>query len=120
VLIVVAVVVQLRGTAKDVGFQTSLLKQAFVADAGWPASVPPEVMEAKALLAQHSDAQAPIALGAGLKDDPLLLQRMWEGLYPLRLHDADGGRMLFKAGAPERAGCTVIARSEHVVLADCL
>lgn len=118
-LIGALLVVGLRGIAKDVHFSGALLKQAFVADAGWAQSVPPEVVEARALLAQHPDDAATLALGPGLKDDPLLQQRMWEGLYPLRLHEAERGRMLWKTPGPQRPGCTELARSERLVLVDC-
>lgn len=118
-LIGAALVVGLRGIAKDVDFSGALLRQAFVADAGWPESVPPEVAEARALLAQHHDGGVPLALGPGLKDDSLLQQRLWEGLYPMRLHEADNGRMLWKTPGPQRPGCTRIAGGERLVLVDC-
>ncbi|WP_312326598.1 hypothetical protein [Stenotrophomonas sp.] len=118
-LIGALLLVGLRGIARDVHFSSALLNQAFVADAGWAQSVPLEVVEARALLALHSGDAAPLALGRGLKDDPLLQQRMWEGLYPLRLHEAERGRMLWKTPGPQGPGCTELARSERLVLVDC-
>lgn len=109
----------LWGIAKDVQFRAPLLGKAFAVDAGLDASVPPEVLEARALMVRHPTAGAPLALGPGLQDDPLLQQRLWEALYPTRLHEAQSGRMLWKTPGPDRLNCTVIERSEHLVLADC-
>ncbi|MET4574116.1 hypothetical protein ABIA68_002994 [Stenotrophomonas rhizophila] len=118
-LIGALLLVGLRGIARDVHFSGALLNQAFVADAGWIHSVPPEVVEARTLLAQHHDGGVPLALGPGLEDDSLLQQRLWEGLYPMRLHEADNGRMLWKTPGPQRPGCTRIAGGERLVLVDC-
>ncbi len=119
-VIAAALAVGVRGIAKDVHVDRSLLGQAFVADAGWTQSVPPEVVEARQLLAQHHAGDMPVALGPALKNDPLLQQRLWEGLYPTRLHDAAHGRMLWNTPGPQQPGCTEIARSERIVLVDCL
>ncbi|WP_210132052.1 hypothetical protein [Stenotrophomonas rhizophila] len=118
-VIAAALAVGLRGIAKDVHFDGSLLGQVFIADAGWTQSVPPEVVEARQLLAQHHDGNLPVALGPGLKKDPLLQQRLWEGLYPTRLHDAAHGRILWNTPGPQQPGCLEIARSERIVLVDC-
>ena len=118
VLIALGIAVSLRGIAKDVHFERPLLAQALTADAGFAASVPPEVAESRALLQAHP-SEAPLALGAGLNDDPLLQQRHWEALYPVRLHEAHSGRMLWKAPGPDRTDCTELGRSDRVVLVDC-
>jgi hypothetical protein len=114
-----ALVGALRGIAKDVHFRVALLGEAFVADAGWMQSVPREVVEARQLLAGQNAVNGPVALEPGLKGDSLLQQRMWEGLYPIHLHDADHGRMLWMTPGPQRPGCTEIARSERIVLVHC-
>lgn len=118
VLIALGIAVSLRGIAKDVHFERPLLAQAFKADAGFAASVPLEVAESRALLQAHP-SEAPLALGGGLSDDPLLQQRHWEALYPARLHEAQSGRMLWKVPGPDRTDCTDIGRSDRVVLVDC-
>lgn len=114
-----AIAVSLSGIAKDVHFSAPLLGQAFTAGAGFDVAVPPEVVEARALMARHPSSAAPLALGPGLQDDPLLQQRLWEALYPSRLHEAQSGRMLWKVPGPDRPGCTEIGRSERLVLVDC-
>ncbi|WP_421569142.1 hypothetical protein [Stenotrophomonas sp. PD6] len=113
-----ALVVGLRGIAKDVDFSGSLLRQAFVADAGWTESVPPEVVEARELL-RHEPSGEPVALASGLWEDPLVRERLWDGLYPRRVHWADKGLMLWRAPGPQQPNCTEIARSERIVLVDC-
>lgn len=117
-LIAVAVFVSIRGIAKDVHFQSELLGQAFSADAGFEASVPVEVAEARALIEEHPST-LPLALAPQLQSDPLLQQRLWEALYPVRLHEAQSGRMLWEVPGPDRADCTEIGRSDRVVLVDC-
>jgi len=113
-----ALLVGLRGIAKDVHFDSTLLRQAFVADAGWVESVPPEVVEARELL-RHEHSGAPIALAPGLWEDPLVRERLWDGLYPRRVHWADKGLMLWRTPGPQQPNCTEIARSERIVLVDC-
>lgn len=117
-LIGAALVVGLCGIAKDVDFNGALLRQAFVADAGWTESVPPEVVEARELL-RHEQSGAPIALASGLWEDPLVRERLWDGLYPRRIHWADKGLMLWRTPGPQQPNCTEIARSERIVLVDC-
>jgi hypothetical protein len=114
-----ALVVGLRGIAKDVQFSGSLLGQAFVADAGWMQSVPPEVVEARELLARHDPDRRPISLDRGLWEDPLVRERLWDGLYPRRVVWAERGLMLFRTAGPVPGHCTEIARSERIVLVDC-
>lgn len=109
----------LRGIADDVHFNAASLTQAFTADAGWEASVPREVVEARQMLERHDARRSSIALEPKLEADPLLRQRMWEGLYPQRLHESTTGLMLWKAPGPSASACTVIERSELLVLADC-
>lgn len=113
-----ALVVGLRGIAKDVQFSGPLLRQAFVADAGWTESVPPEVVEARALL-RHEQSGAPVSLAPGLWEDPLVRERLWDGLYPRRVHWASNGLMLWRTPGPQRPECTEISRSERIVLVDC-
>lgn len=117
-LIAAAVFVSMRGIAKDVHFQSGLLGQTFAADAGFEASVPVEVVDARALIQQHPSTR-PLALAPQLQSDPLLQQRLWEALYPVRLHEAQSGRMLWKVPGPDRTDCTEIGRSDRVVLVDC-
>lgn len=114
-----AIAASLHGIAKDVDFRVALLGQAFAADAGFAASVPAEVVQARPLLAAHPAPDVPLALAPGLVEDPLLEQRLGETLYPVRLHYAQRGRMLWMAPGPKRADCTVIGRSDSLVLADC-
>ena len=118
-LIGAALLVGLRGIAKDIEFDRSLLGQAFVADAGWTRSVPVEAVEARELLAVHDPDRRPIALDRSLWEDPLVRERLWDGLYPRRVVWGERGLMLFRAGAPVPDRCTHIARSERIVLVDC-
>ncbi len=117
--IAVAIIASLHGIAKDVGFRMDLLGQAFRADAGFAASVPREVVQARGLVAAHPAPGVLLALAPGLVEDPLLEQRLGETLYPVRLHYAQRGRMLWKLPGPQRAGCTEIGRSDSLVLAHC-
>lgn len=39
--------------------------------------------------ARSQVAPSLLSLGQGLKDDPLIQQRMWEALYPVRFSDTD-------------------------------
>lgn len=112
-------VIALRGIADDVGFSRALLSQSLMADAGFDVSVPQEVIDARGLLHQYEPGTGPVALGPGLHDHPLLHQRMAEALYPVRLHESTSGRMIWMAPGPDAPGCTVIGRSDTVVLADC-
>ena len=118
-LIGALLLVGLRGIGKDIHFDVSLLRQAFNAGAGWKESVPPEVVEARELLYHHGDASVPVALGLGLWEDPLVRERLWDGLYPRRIHWADKGLMLWRTPGPQLPNCTEIARSERIVLVDC-
>lgn len=118
-LIGALLLVGLRGIAKDVHFDGALLRQAFAADAGWTESVPPEVVEARELLARHDQTERPIALAPGLWEDPLVRERLWDGLYPRRIHWADKGLMLWRTPGPQQPNCTEISRSERIVLVDC-
>ncbi|HCQ47897.1 MAG TPA: hypothetical protein DIW53_14475 [Achromobacter sp.] len=118
-LIGAALLVGLRGIAKDVQFDSALLRQAFDAGAGWEESVPPEVVEARELLSRHGDPSVPVALAPGLWEDPLVRERLWDGLYPRRVHWADKGLMLWRTPGPQQPDCTEIARSERIVLVDC-
>ncbi len=118
-LIGALLLVGLRGIAKDIHFDGSLLRQAFDAGAGWQESVPPEVVEARELLSHHGDASVPVALAPGLWEDPLVRERLWDGLYPRRVHWADKGLMLWRAPGPQQSNCTEISRSERIVLVDC-
>ncbi|MFL9583154.1 hypothetical protein [Stenotrophomonas sp. AB1(2024)] len=114
-----ALLAGLRGIAKDIEFDRSLLGQAFVADAGWTQSVPVEVVEARELLARHDPGRRPIALDRSLWEDPLVRERLWDGLYPRRVVWAENGLMLFRTTAAVPDHCTDIARSERIVLVDC-
>ena len=118
-LIGALLLVGLRGIAKDIHFDGALLRQAFVADAGWTESVPPEVVEARELLARHGDASVPVTLAPGLWEDPLVRERLWDGLYPRRVQWADKGLMLWRTPGPQQPNCTEISRSERIVLVDC-
>ncbi len=118
-LIGALLLVGLRGIAKDIHFDGSLLRQAFNAGAGWNESVPPEVVEARELLAHHGDTSVPVALAPGLWEDPLVRERLWDGLYPRRVHWADKGLMLWRTPGPQQPNCTEISRSERIVLVDC-
>ncbi|HDS0925092.1 TPA: hypothetical protein QDZ10_003595 [Stenotrophomonas maltophilia] len=118
-LIGALLVVGLCGIAKDIHFDGSLLRQAFDAGAGWIESVPPEVVEARELLSHHGDTSVPVALAPGLWEDPLVRERLWDGLYPRRIHWADEGLMLWRIPGPQQPNCTEISRSERIVLVDC-
>lgn len=118
-VIAAALVVGVRGIAKDVHFSGSLLRQAFVAGAGWSESVPPEVVEARELLSHHDQSGRPVALAPGLWEDPLVRERLWDGLYPRRVQWADKGLMLWRTPGPQQPDCTEIARSARIVLVDC-
>lgn len=118
-LICALLLVGLRGIAKDIHFDSWLLRQAFDAGAGWIESVPPEVVEARELLSHHGDTSVPVALAPGLWEDPLVRERLWDGLYPRRIHWADKGLMLWRTPGPQQPNCTEISRSERIVLVDC-
>ncbi|EMF62535.1 hypothetical protein [Stenotrophomonas maltophilia] len=109
----------LVSVAKRSDYQTSLLRQAFAEDAGFDASVPREVVDARDLLRAQPIAPSLLSLGRGLKDDPLIQQRMWEALYPVRFSDTDTPQRLLRAGDPLVDQCHVQGRSGDVVLADC-
>ena len=76
------------------------------------------VVEARELL-RHEQSGAPIALASGLWEDPLVRERLWDGLYPRRIHWADKGLMLWRTPGPQQPNCTEISRSERIVLVDC-
>jgi hypothetical protein len=109
----------LVSVAKRSNFQTPLLRQAFTEDAGFTAAVPREVIDARDLVRAQGGNPSPLSLGQGLKDDPLLQQRMWEALYPVRFNGTDTRHRLLKAGDPLLAQCRVLGRRGDVVLADC-
>lgn len=115
----IGIAAALRGIADDVDFDTSLLQRAFSSDAGVEVSLPAEVLDARSLLSRADIGNAAVALDPRLKDDPLLQQRMWEGLYPVKLHDADTGLMLWMVPGPARDECIILERSERLVLVDC-
>ena len=109
----------LVSVAKRSDYQTSLLRQAFAEDAGFDASVPREVVDARDLVRAQPIAPSLLSLGQGLKDDPLIQQRMWEALDPVRFSDTDTPQRLLRAGDPLVDQCHVQGRSGDVVLADC-
>ncbi|HBZ8061428.1 TPA: hypothetical protein ACGW13_000591 [Stenotrophomonas maltophilia] len=109
----------LVSVAKRSDYQTSLLRQAFAEDAGFDASVPREVVDARDLVRAQPIAPSLLSLGQGLKDDPLIQQRMWEALYPVRFNNTDTPQRLLRAGDPLVDQCHVQGRKGDVVLADC-
>lgn len=109
----------LVSVAKRSNYQTPLLRQAFTEDAGFSAAVPREVIDARELVRAQAVDPSPLSLGQGLKDDPLLQQRMWEALYPVRFSDSDTPHRLLKAGDPLLGQCQVQGRRGDVVLANC-
>lgn len=118
-LLALLITASLITVGKRSKFQPTLLRHALAADAGFVMSVPREVVDARALLQAHASPTAALSLGQGLGDDPLLQQRMWEGLYPLRFHDGQIGKRLLKADDPALSACTHAERRGDVVLADC-
>src|SRR5437588_58865 len=82
-ILVLLLAASLVSVAKRSDYQTSLLRQAFAEDAGFEASVPREVVDARGLVRAQPIAPSLLSLGQGLKDDPLIQQRMWEALYPV-------------------------------------
>ncbi|HDS1581885.1 TPA: hypothetical protein QEL15_004001 [Stenotrophomonas maltophilia] len=111
--------VMLVSVAKRSEFQASLLRQALADDAGFSAAVPREVVDARDLLRAQPGDLSPLSLGQGLKDDPLIQQRMWEALYPLRFSDTDAAHRLLKSNDPLLGQCQVLGRRGDVVLANC-
>ncbi len=118
-LLGVLLVLALASVVRRSHFETPLLRQALAEDAGFAASVPREVVDARELMRAQREDLSPLSLGQGLKDDPLLQQRMWEALYPARFSDADTPHRLLKADDPLAATCQVLDRRGNVVLANC-
>lgn len=119
-LIALLIAGTLANAARKSDFDVALLRDAFVADAGINASLPQEVVDARALLQRHPlDEGSVLSLGQGLRDDTLLQQRMWEALFPQRFSDADARMRILRAADPVAATCTLIERSGDVILVDC-
>lgn len=119
VLLAVLLAAALVRVAHKADFQTNRLRQAFAADAGFAASVPREVVDARALLRAQPQDLSPLSLGQGLKDGGLLEQRLWEALYPVRFSDSPTPHRLLKADDPALSGCTILDRRGDVILANC-
>jgi hypothetical protein len=109
---------QLHSLAKDVGFSRDRLVHAFRPGAAEVDSLPPQIIDALALVRSRSQGPDTVSLSPSLVSDALLMQRATEALYPVRVENRVG-LLLAPTGVSAAPGCRVASRQRTMELYEC-
>ncbi|WP_115572451.1 hypothetical protein [Xanthomonas campestris] len=110
---------ELKGIAKDSRFSVANLSAVLGREGGEVESLPRGVSEAAEIVSWHIPQGVPVRLEQSLDADPLIQQRMWEHLYPVRFSQKDAKYEISWMPGPDPQACRIIERGKHVVLAEC-
>lgn len=110
---------QLHGLSTSMGFSWALASQALRPRAGEAESLPVEIVQAIGLVsAERGRLRDGLRLGKSMATDPLMRQRAFEALYPIRVSE-QSDVVLARRGDLTVRDCKEFRHASHVGLYDC-